>query len=141
MATPEQVDAKLTAWENYRVWYAQQLAKFITMLKNTPDVTGTLFDNTIIMHSSELGDGAPHKTDRIPYVFAGGGALGFKLGQALNFTGMVPAFAGGAHPGIKNLAHSTLLTIVAQKMGLPLTAPLFGFNGAQALNPQGLGIV
>jgi len=139
--TPEQVDAKLTAWENYRVWYAQQLAKFITMLKATPDVTGTLFDNTIIMHCSELGDGAPHKTDRIPYVFAGGGALGFKLGQAINFTGTVPAFSGGAHAGIKNLAHSSLLTIVAQKMGLPLTEPLFGFNGAQGLNPAMLGIV
>jgi len=139
--TPEQVDAKLTAWENYRVWYAQQLAKFITMLKATPDVTGTLFDNTIIMHCSELGDGAPHKTDRIPYIFCGGSALGFKLGQAINFTGTVPAFTGGAHAGIKNLAHSTLLTIVAQKMGLPLKEPLFGFNGPQGLPPAGLGIV
>jgi hypothetical protein len=139
--TPEQVDAKLTAWENYRVWYAQQLAKFITMLKATPDVTGTLFDNTIIMHCSELGDGEPHKTDRIPYIFAGGSALGFKLGQAINFTGSVPTSMGGAHDGIKNLAHSSLLTIVAQKMGLPLTEPLFGFNGAQGLNPAMLGIV
>jgi hypothetical protein len=141
MATPEQIDAKLTAWENYRVWYAQQLAKFITMLKNTPDVTGTLFDNTIIMHCSELGDGGPHKTDRIPYVFAGGRALGFKLGQAINFSGTVPAFSGGAHAGIKNLAHSSLLTIVAQKMGMPLTEPFFGYGGAQALNPAMLGVV
>jgi hypothetical protein len=141
MATPEQVDAKLTAWENYRVWYAQQLAKFITMLKNTPDVTGTLFDNTIIMHCSELGDGGPHKTDRIPYVFAGGRALGFKLGQAINFSGTVPAFSGGAHAGIKNLAHSSLLTIVAQKMGMPLSEPFFGYGGAQALNPAMLGVV
>ena len=141
MATPAQVDAKLTAWENYRVWYAQKLATFIGMLKATPDVTGTLFDNTIILHSSELGDGAPHKTDRIPYVFAGGGALGFKLGQALNFTGQVPAYSGGAHPGIANMAHSTLLTIVAQKMGMPLSAPLFGFSGAQALNPASIGVV
>ena len=141
MATPEQVDAKLTAWENYRVWYAQKLAQFITMLKATPDVTGTLFDNTIIMHCSELGDGAPHKTDRIPYVFAGGSALGFKLGQSINFTGTVPAFSGGAHPGIANLAHSTLLTLVAQKMGLPLSTPYFGFSGAQARDPLSIGVV
>ena len=136
-ATPAQVDAKLTAWENYRVWYTQQLVKFIAMLKNTPDVTGSLLDNTIVMHCSELGDGGPHKTDRIPYVFAGGSALGFKLGQSINFTGTVPAYVGGAHPGIANLAHSSLLTIVAQKMGLPLKEPLFGFNGAQGLNPAG----
>jgi hypothetical protein len=140
-ATPAQMDAKLTAWEGYRVWYAQKLATFIGMLKATPDVTGTLFDNTILMHCSELGDGAPHKTDRVPYVFAGGGALGFKLGQAINFTGHVPAYNGGMHPGIANMAHSTLLTIVAQKMGMPLPQPLFGFSGPQALTPAATGII
>ena len=140
-ATPEQIDAKLTAWANYRVWYAERLAQFIQMLKDTPDPGGgTLFDNTIIMHGSELGDSGPHKTDRIPYVFAGGRALGFKLGQSINFTGMVPA-AGGQHSGIRNLAHSSLLTIVAKKMGLPLTTPFFGYSGAQALDPMSLGIV
>src|SRR6185295_17571118 len=112
--------------------YAEKLAQFIAMLKATPDVTGTLFDNTIILHCSELGDGAPHKTDRVPFVFIGGGALGFKLGQALNFTGTVPAFSGGSHPGIRNMAHSPLLTLVAAKMGLPLTTPFFGYSGPQA---------
>jgi hypothetical protein len=140
-ATPEQRDAKLTAWENYRVWYAERVAQFVAMLKATPDTTGTLFDNTIIFHCSELGDAAPHKTDRVPFVFIGGGALGFKLGQAINFQGKVPAYSGGMHPGIANLAHSSLLTIVAQKMGLPLQQPLFGFSGAQALDPKSLGIV
>ncbi len=140
-ATPAQMDAKLTALENYRVWYAQKVATFIGMLKATPDVTGTLFDNTILMHCSELGDGAPHKTDRIPYVFAGGGALGFKLGQAINFTGQVPAYSGGMHAGIANMAHSTLLTLVAQKMGMPLPQPLFGFSGPQALTPAATGII
>jgi hypothetical protein len=140
-ATPEQVDAKLTAWINYRVWYAEKLAKFIGMLKATPDVTGSLFDNTIILHCSELGEGGPHKTDRIPYVFAGGGALGFKLGQAINFSGTVPAFSGGGHPDIKNMAHSTLLSIVAKKMGLPLTGPQFGYSGAQALDPLSIGVI
>jgi hypothetical protein len=140
-ATPEQKDAKLTAWENYRVWYAQKLAQFITMLKNTPDVTGSLFDNTIIFHCSELGDGAPHKTDRVPFIFIGGGALGFNLGQSINFANTVPAFSGGAHPGIRNLAHSTLLTVIADKMGLPLPSPIFGYSGAQALDYRALGLL
>ncbi len=140
-ATPAQHDAKLMAWENYRVWYAQKLAKFIQMMKDTPDVTGSLFDNTIIFHCSELGDGGPHKTDRIPFVFIGGKNLGFKGGQSINFAGKVPAYAGGQHPGIANLAHSSLLTIIAKKMGLPMTQPLFGFSGPQALDPMSLGIV
>jgi hypothetical protein len=139
-ATQEQKDAKMTAWQNYRVWYAERLAQFIQMLKDTPDTTGSLFDNTIILHGSELGDGGPHKTDRIPYVFAGGRSLGFKLGQSLDFAGTVPA-AGGSHPGIRNLAHSTLLTIVAKTMGLPLNSPLFGYSGPQALAPEAIGVI
>jgi hypothetical protein len=141
-ATQEQKDAKLTAWENYRVWYAEKLAQFLTAMKATPDPAGgTLFDNTIIFHCSELGDGGPHKTDRVPFVFIGGGALGFKLGQAVNFTNAVPAFSGGAHPGIRNLAHSTLLTLIATKMGLPLPGPQFGFSGPQALDFRSLDLV
>jgi hypothetical protein len=140
-ATPAQIDMKLTAWRNYREWYAQKLAQFITMLKATPDVTGTLFDNTIIFHCSELGDGGPHKTDRVPFVFIGGRALGFLLGQAINFTGTVPAYAGGAHAGQRYMSHSPLLTIIAKKMGMPLPGPFFGFSGPQALDPMSLGII
>jgi hypothetical protein len=140
-ATQAQKDAKLTAWQNYREWYAQKLAQFIGMLKSTPDVTGSLLDNTILFHCSELGDAGPHKTDRVPFVFIGGSALGFKLGQAINFTGMVPAYTSGAHSGQQYLAHSTLLTIIAQKMGMPLATPFVGFSGPQALNPAGLGII
>jgi hypothetical protein len=140
-ATPEQRDAKLTAWENYRVWYAERVAQFVAMLKATPDTTGTLFDNTIIFHCSELGDAAPHKTDRVPFVFLGGRALGFKLGQSLKLQGTVPAFQGGQHPGINNVAHSTLLTAIATKMGLPLQSPIFGYSGAQALDFRALDIV
>jgi len=140
-ATQAQKDAKLTAWENYRVWYAQKLAQFIQMMKDTPDVSGSLFDNTIIFHCSELGDGGPHKTDRVPFVFIGGKNLGFKGGQSINFNGKVPAYSGGMHPGIANLAHSSLLTIIAKKMGLPMTQPFFGFSGPQALDPMSLGIV
>jgi hypothetical protein len=140
-ATPAQIDAKLTAWRNYREWFAQRLAQFIVMLKSTPDVTGTLFDNTIIFHCSELGDGGPHKTNRVPFVFIGGRALGFKLGQAINFTGGVPAYSGGSHSGQKYMSHSPLLTIIAKKMGMPLQTPFFGFSGPQALDPMSIGII
>lgn len=138
--SPEEKMLKLTAWENYRVWYAEKLAQFIQMLKDTPDTEGSLFDNTIILHHSELGDSGPHQADRIPYVFAGGSALGFKLGQAINYSGSVPA-ATGQHSGIRNLAHSTLLTIVAKTMGLPLDTSLFGYSGAQALAPEAIGVI
>jgi hypothetical protein len=138
-ATPEQMDAKLTAWNNYRVWYAQKLAKFLQMLADTPDVEGSLLDNTIVVHCSELGIG--HRTERVPFVFCGGGALGFKLGQAFDFRGGVPAFSGGAHDGVRMLAHSSLLTAVANQLGMPLPQPIFGYAGPQALDPRSLGIL
>jgi hypothetical protein len=138
-ATPEQVDAKLTAWNNYRIWYAQRLAQFVQMLKDTPDTVGSLFDNTILLHCSELGLG--HRTQRVPFVFLGGGALGFKLGQAINFTGKVPAYTKDPHNGLQQLAHSSLLTIIANKMNLPLKGTRFGYEGPQALDPMSLGIV
>ena len=138
-ATPEQVDAKLTAWNAYRVWYAERLAQFVQMLKDTPDTVGSLFDNTIIFHCSELGLG--HRTERVPFMFIGGGALGFKLGQSINFTGKVPAYTKDPHNGLQQLAHSSLLTIIANKMGLPLKGTRYGYSGPQALDPMSLGIV
>ncbi|HEY0712198.1 MAG TPA: DUF1552 domain-containing protein, partial [Polyangia bacterium] len=138
-ATPAQIDAKLTAWNAYRVWYAQKLAQFIKMLKDTPDVEGSLFDNTIIFHCSELGTG--HRTQRVPFVFAGGRNLGFQLGQSINFNNTVPAYGPAPHQGLRHLAHSTLLTLIAQKMGLPMTTPQYGYAGPQALDYKGLGIV
>ncbi len=138
-ATPEQIDAKLTAWNSYRVWYAERLAQFIQMLKDTPDTVGSLFDNTIIFHCSELGLG--HKTQRVPFMFAGGRSLGFKLGQAINFTGTVPGFDKDPHKGLQQLAHSSLLTLIANKMQLPLKGTRYGYSGPQALDPMSLGIV
>ena len=138
-ATPEQIDAKLTAWNAYRVWYAERLAQFIQMLKDTPDTVGSLFDNTIIFHCSELGLG--HRTERVPFMFIGGKALGFQLGQAINFTGAVPAYGQDPHKDLKQLAHSSLLTIIAQKMGLTFEGTRYGYSGPQALDPMSLGIV
>jgi hypothetical protein len=139
-ATPEQVDAKLTAWNAYRVWYAERLAQFVQMLKDTPDTDGSsLLDNTILFHCSELGLG--HRTERVPFMFIGGKNLGFKTGQAINFSGTVPAYGMDPHRDLKQLAHSSLLTLIATKMGLPLEGTRYGYSGPQALDPMSLGIV
>ncbi len=135
-------DEKWNEWNADKVWYAERFKQFIQMLKDTPDVTGSLLDNTIVLHCSELG-GPGHTTQRVPFVFAGGSALGFKLGQAINFTGTVPEFTNGnAHYKVRYLAHSTLLTAITQKLELPLPSgeTRFGFSGPQALDPRSVGI-
>lgn len=66
-------------------------------------------------------------------MFVGGKNLGFKTGQA--------AYGMDPHCDLKQLAHSSLLTLIASKMGLPLDGSRYGYSGPQALDPMSLGIV
>lgn len=54
-------------------------------LRATPDGDGTLWDNTLIVHWNELGQGDVHSPDDSLVVFAGGAGGYFKRGQLLDF--------------------------------------------------------
>jgi hypothetical protein len=63
---------------NQGVIYAmKRLASFLTKLKETPDLTGNLLDNSCIYVTSDLGNGFYHSTSGHPVLIAGkaGGAL------------------------------------------------------------------
>lgn len=55
------------------------------VLKATPDGDGSLWDNTLVVHWNELGQGDVHSTDDILTVFAGGMGGYFRTGRALDF--------------------------------------------------------
>lgn len=67
-------------------WFAGELRYLVEKLANTPEPgdTGSLFDNTLIVWTNELGKGSSHTLDNIPFVLLGGG-FGFKLGRTLQF--------------------------------------------------------
>ena len=53
-------------------WEMQQFAYLISRLQSTPDTSGTLYDNTLLMLSSELGHGEDHNHTNLPVILAGG---------------------------------------------------------------------
>lgn len=54
-------------------------------LKATPEGDGSLWDNTLIVHWNELGQGDVHSPDDSLVVFAGGNGGYFQRGQLLDF--------------------------------------------------------
>jgi hypothetical protein len=87
----------------FNQWQTTQLAYLIQRLKATPDVGGTLFDNTIAMLGCGLGDSASHTPLNIPMILAGGGGGTLKTGRSVDCS----------KESIANM-----LLAIAQKMGL-----------------------
>jgi hypothetical protein len=54
-------------------------------LKAVPEGDGTLWDNTLVVHWNELGQGDAHSEDDALVVMAGGGANYFRRGRLLDF--------------------------------------------------------
>jgi hypothetical protein len=52
-------------------FYAQQFARLLDELASFPTQDGTLLDETMVMWTSEFGNGYGHNTQKIPFLFAG----------------------------------------------------------------------
>jgi hypothetical protein len=55
------------------IFHAQQFAKFVEKLKQTPDGDGTLLDHSLVFYGAGMGNGNAHATDPLPLVAVGGG--------------------------------------------------------------------
>jgi Protein of unknown function (DUF1552) len=63
-------------------WFADRTATFVTNLKNTPEGTGTLLDNTLVMYTSEVSDGT-HSYTNMPITLFGGPGVHLQGGRFL----------------------------------------------------------
>ena len=81
-------------------WFAQKFAVLLDKLSAVREGSGTLLDNTMVVWGTEVATGA-HNFDNVPFIVAGGGAKGVRVGRLLN--------AGGAF-------HHRLLVSIAQYM-------------------------
>lgn len=69
--------------QNTRInaWHAEQLGKFIDMLKAIPEGDGTVFDNTVIFWTNEQAKGNNHDRRGMPYLLAGSAGGYFRTGR------------------------------------------------------------
>jgi hypothetical protein len=68
-------------------WWMSEVKKFIQKLANTPDINGSLLDNTILVTVSDLGDHDKHDHWRIPMFLASGvnNNVGLVTGRSLDW--------------------------------------------------------
>jgi hypothetical protein len=99
-------------------WFMDRFVYLIQKMEKTPDMGGSLLDNTIVVLCSELGDSNRHDHDRVPFVLAGGAGGALKSGRFLNYQ--------KKNSG-ENEPHTKLLVSVANAVGVNIDS--FGFTG------------
>ena len=75
-------DAKLNQLKAIDEWHMKLLANLFSELKAVKEDGESLFDRTMVLYGSNLGNANTHVTTNLPTLFAGGG---FKHGQHLGF--------------------------------------------------------
>ena len=75
-------------------WHTKHLARLLEKLKSTPDATGNFLDNTVVVFLTESGSGAgaPHNTEGMAVVVAGGKGR-IRQGEHIVATGEHPVRA------------------------------------------------
>ena len=67
---------------------AENLARFLTRLKETPEGDGNLLDRTLVLYGSS--NSRTHQNRNYPLLLAGGSGLGLKHNQYLHFSEKTP---------------------------------------------------
>lgn len=88
-----------------KAWYVDRFGDLIRQLQSHPEGDGTLLDNTMLFLCSELGHGAGHDHDNMPFILAGGQAGGICTGRYLQYN---------------HTPHNKILVSIAQFMGLSI---------------------
>jgi len=83
---PENLE-KLAKIDTY---HATLLTYYLDRLRATPDVDGSLFDNSMIMFGSSISDGNAHSLQNLPVVLLGGGGGKLKGGLHLRYPDKTP---------------------------------------------------
>ena len=68
-------------------WLLAQLAVVIKRLKDTPEGSGSMLDNSLVFLSSEMGDGSLHLNHPVPVLLAGKAGGQLRTGRTFNANG------------------------------------------------------
>ena len=103
----------------YRRWFMERFVSLVQALKRTPFGEGTLFDSTVLLLCTDIGDGDLHEHKNVPFVVAGGAKTGLRGGRYLDFT--------GKGMGGQNESHAKILVSIARAVGVQIDS--FGYTG------------
>jgi Protein of unknown function (DUF1552) len=103
----------------YRRWFMERFVSLVQALKRTPFGDGNLFDSTVLLICSDIGDGDLHEHKNVPFVVAGGSKTGMHGGRYLDFT--------GKGMGGQNETHAKILVSIANAVGVKIDS--FGYTG------------
>jgi hypothetical protein len=74
-------EEKVAQLKKIDLFLVGQFARFLKKLRETPEGTGTLLDNCMIMYGSGLSDGNRHRHDDLPIILAGRGGGTINAGR------------------------------------------------------------
>lgn len=64
-------------------WYMSQFAYLLNLLKQTPEGSGTMLDNSIVLWANHMETGGGHNARKLPWIIAGKGGGYLKTNQLL----------------------------------------------------------
>lgn len=89
-------------FSRYNAWLTEQLARFVDALERTPEGSGTMLDNTLVLVVNELSDGNFHTHQNMPWYLIGNVGEHFSTGRYVTFA---------------DKSHNDLLVSVARAFG------------------------
>ena len=63
------------------LFYAEEFARFLKVMRDTPDGQGSLLENTMLLYGGGIKDGNRHSHSDLPLIYAGHRMNDFPLGQ------------------------------------------------------------
>ncbi len=79
--------AEFRAYVQQRAWWTQQFAHLLGELRARPEGDGTMLDHSVVLLCTEVCDGNTHLHDDMPFVLAGGAAVGVRTGRVIDVGG------------------------------------------------------
>lgn len=89
--------------------WMREVTKMIQLMESTPDGSGSLLDNTLVFHYSELGSQSHNGHRRMPFILMGGKHWGLNSGTTIDY-------ANGTDNWV---SHEGLLKAILDQGGVP----------------------
>jgi hypothetical protein len=103
-------------------WYMQQLAYLAGLLDASPEGSGTILDNTLIVMGNDMNEGSYHGIDAIPYVLVGGAGGALKPGRVVRVGKWATATGNYWASGRSGIPHNQLLATISNLFDVPATS-------------------